>query len=68
MRSRQYTVNLQAMTPHRVFQLVGKSAGNNEPQKERRTQPETKDDYLAAFPWRGSAMELVAAYTTHRWG
>jgi hypothetical protein len=29
--------------------FVGKSAGNNERPKERRTQNETKDDYLAAF-------------------
>jgi hypothetical protein len=29
--------------------FVGKSAGNHEPQKERRTHHETKDDYLAAF-------------------
>ncbi len=29
--------------------FLGKSAGNIEPQKERRTHHETKDDYLAAF-------------------
>jgi hypothetical protein len=29
--------------------FLGKNAGNIEPQKERRTQHETKDDYLAAF-------------------
>jgi hypothetical protein len=45
--------------------FVGKTAGNNEHQIERRTPKKTKDEYLAAFPWRGSAMELNAVCSTH---
>jgi hypothetical protein len=29
---------------------------------------EKKDDYLAAFLWRGSAMELIAVCSTHGCG